>query len=310
MSEFETVPEPEPTGPAGAGTASPREVEALGGAAAEGPAGSAAGLISAAFDRGMAAAATARGAARQAARRRQRGGTMTAGAMALIAAVAVAVVGTAGALRSAAGHPAVAIGRLQAARPQADPSVASAASLPTPGVGVLRIWHGDVEERAVPSPAPAASTPVPAASPPPQSAPAPRVGPAPAGVLPARKAARPAVRTLTAPGGPVAVLSPQTVDFGTVAVGSSVRRRVTLTNTGTAELHVGWVVLVDAQDVDSPDARGCMQTTVAPGRSCSFTLIFRPTRPEKLGGPIPPQLSVSDDADGGRQSIALRGSAA
>jgi hypothetical protein len=135
------------------------------------------------------------------------------------------------------------------------------------------------------------------------------VATAPPVVRPLRRAAPPPVVVAAArseqASGPVATLTTTGIDFGTVRVGTTVSRTVTLTNTGRADLHLKYLVLFWAVGVSSPDGTNCEQRTLAPGQHCSFTLVFSPTSRETLA-PLA-QVDISDDAPGGRQEIDLRG---
>lgn len=106
------------------------------------------------------------------------------------------------------------------------------------------------------------------------------------------------------PPGPVAALSTTLVDFGTVPVGSSASRTVSITNAGQSTLHLDRLVRFWADDVaigdDSCSARGLL-----PGERCSFVLTYAPTRTGMLA-PFP-HIEVVDDAPGGSQEIELRG---
>ena len=276
VSEFETVPEPRPAEPIrAAGADAPPRAAVPVGVAAERTGGGEAGPIGAAFERGMAAAASARGAARQAARRRQRGGTVAAGAMALIAAMVAVLVGTAGVLRSAAGHPGVAIGHLEAARPQVHPGSTSAASLPTSGGGELGIWHGEADARA-PATLPPAPPPPPAASPAPV-APA-LAPPPPRAAPPVVVAAAPRVHghVTPVPGSATRVSVQPPAIAESIPAGSPFSPLVTFTveNTGTAVATVGGVrTTVPAFAITREN---CSGASLASGDMCHITVQFRP----------------------------------
>jgi hypothetical protein len=97
---------------------------------------------------------------------------------------------------------------------------------------------------------------------------------------------------------PAATLSAGALDFGGVTVGANGSRSITLTNTGTRDLHVG------AASVSGPftiTANGCAGATLAPGASCVVTLAFTPS----AAGAFAAALTV--DSDGGSQSAALTG---
>jgi Protein kinase domain/Abnormal spindle-like microcephaly-assoc'd, ASPM-SPD-2-Hydin len=123
----------------------------------------------------------------------------------------------------------------------------------------------------------------------------------------ARVAPRAVVPMQAGPAGePVATLSTDLVDFGTVPVGSSVSRTVTLVNTGARDLHTGYLAVFWAVDVTT--VTDCNQRTLAPGAHCSFTMTFHPSRPETLSALS--GAAVSDDTPSGREQAGIRGAAA
>jgi hypothetical protein len=154
-----------------------------------------------------------------------------------------------------------------------------------------------------PPPAPVAAPAVAAAGSRPPARPASVPGVAP----PRRPVAAAGLETPPAPfpaRGPVAALSTTLVDFGTVPVGSSVSRAVSITNAGQSTLHVDRLLRFWADEVaigdDSCTARGLL-----PGERCSFVLTYTPTRTGMLAPS--PHVEVIDDAPGGGQEIELRG---
>jgi len=127
---------------------------------------------------------------------------------------------------------------------------------------------------------------------------------APAAPPPARLAVmRPVAPAAYAqrPVGPVATLSATLVDFGSVAAGSTVSRRVTLTNAGTTPLHVGLPMVLMATDLDL--VTDCTGRTLVPGQHCSITVTFSPGGPTRLNAAV----WLTDDTPQGREEFDVRG---
>jgi hypothetical protein len=103
-----------------------------------------------------------------------------------------------------------------------------------------------------------------------------------------------------------ASLSTTSIAFGTVAVGStSGYKMVTLTNTGGATLTVSAVTLTgtNASSFSLPSNHQTCLKALAPGTNCTFDVAFKPTATGTLTGAV----SITDNASGSPQSIALSG---
>ena len=100
--------------------------------------------------------------------------------------------------------------------------------------------------------------------------------------------------TVTTPG---IALSAGALDFGSVTVGATETRAVTVTNTGTRILRLGSVTADGAYAV----ARGTCGATVAPGAGCELTVAFTPAG----AGATAATLTVASDA--GAPTVALTG---
>jgi FG-GAP-like repeat/Abnormal spindle-like microcephaly-assoc'd, ASPM-SPD-2-Hydin len=99
--------------------------------------------------------------------------------------------------------------------------------------------------------------------------------------------------------GPAATLSPGTLSFGNVDVGSlSSSQTLTLSNTGNTTLNISSV----SASGDFAADNFC-QSTLAAGKTCPITVVFKPT----TGGPLAGVLSVADDALGSPQTATLTG---
>jgi len=109
--------------------------------------------------------------------------------------------------------------------------------------------------------------------------------------------ARPSVQTVpltgtgTAPG---ATLSPVSIDFGSIALGASLTRTVTISNPGTAALDISSIYVDGAQagDFVVSDPNGCSGAGVAAGARCAIVVQFAPG----AGGERAGTLHVVDDA--------------
>jgi hypothetical protein len=111
--------------------------------------------------------------------------------------------------------------------------------------------------------------------------------------------------TYTVIAGPVATVSPSSVNFGNVEVGRFAFAVVTLTNTGQAPLHVKSVKTVSVPNGDSDDffAFSTCPNTLAVGKSCYIWVLFYAD-----GDSFKPQsatLVITDDAPGSPQLVPL-----
>ena len=99
--------------------------------------------------------------------------------------------------------------------------------------------------------------------------------------------------------GPVASISPTSLNFATVNVGNtSAPQSVTLANTGTATLNISSI----AASGDFSQTNVC-GATLSPGGSCTISVTFTPTTTGARTG----SLTFSDDAPGSPQSVSLTG---
>lgn len=103
---------------------------------------------------------------------------------------------------------------------------------------------------------------------------------------------------------PQAKVAPNTATFDPVNIGSvSPPQTFTVTNTGTALLSIGSIILSDPADYSL--ANTC-PGTLAPAATCTFTVVFRPQTP----GVLPGNITVSDNSGGSanaQQVVALSG---
>jgi hypothetical protein len=103
--------------------------------------------------------------------------------------------------------------------------------------------------------------------------------------------------------GAIAALSLTSLSFGNQAVGSSsTAQSMTLTNNGNAALTISGIALTGANSGDFSQTNNC-GTSVAPGSSCSISIVFTPS----AIGARSASLCISDNASGSLQTVALSG---
>jgi hypothetical protein len=104
--------------------------------------------------------------------------------------------------------------------------------------------------------------------------------------------------------GPLAIVAPSALNFGTVYLGSITPKAVTLTNAGNAPMTINDPRISIATGGDSNEfvVVNLCPRTLAPGRSCTIIVTF-------VAGPFfNPQtatLSITDNAPGSPQQVAL-----
>jgi len=105
--------------------------------------------------------------------------------------------------------------------------------------------------------------------------------------------------------GTTAKLSPTSLSFGSVAVGStSPPQTVTLTNLSTTSLSITDIAITGNNAGDFAQTHTC-GSSLAAGASCSISVTFKPT--DAFGGTRTAALSVSDNAAGSPQKVFLSG---
>jgi hypothetical protein len=110
-------------------------------------------------------------------------------------------------------------------------------------------------------------------------------------------------KTVTATG-PSLTISPSTINFGTVYLGSITTNTITVTNTGTAPATVSGPILSIVKGGDSNEfvAVNLCLLPLATGKSCTITIAF-------LAGPYyttqTATLQIMDNAPGSPQPVAL-----
>jgi len=126
-------------------------------------------------------------------------------------------------------------------------------------------------------------------------------------------AGSPQVVTLTGTGtgmAPLLTIAPTSVSFGTQPVGvTGGMQNVTLTNTGSAPLELASIAITGSNSTNFgfvvKGATPCPYPngTLASGASCTISVDFAP----QAAGPVSATLSISDNAAGSPQSVALSG---
>ena len=115
----------------------------------------------------------------------------------------------------------------------------------------------------------------------------------------------PQASTLTGTGtAPQAVLSPTTVAFTNTTVGAiATAQSITLSNPGNAALAISGVSITGANPADFAVSTNTCGTSLASLGTCSIGVTFTPASAASFGA----SLSVSDNATGSPQTVALTG---
>lgn len=104
---------------------------------------------------------------------------------------------------------------------------------------------------------------------------------------------------------PEATVVPNNLLFGTTVIGATNSgSQITITNTGYATLTVQTVSITGANATSFSQTNTCT-TSVAPGKSCSITPTFKPTK----AGTLSATLNVVDNTGNSPQTVGLSGTA-
>jgi hypothetical protein len=103
---------------------------------------------------------------------------------------------------------------------------------------------------------------------------------------------------------PVASLSTPSLAFGTLSAGGSAAQNVVLSNTGSAALSIGSIAITGGAASQYSQTNTCA-ATLAAGNNCTITATFAPN----TAGTMQANLTVTDSAGGGPQSVSLLGTA-
>ncbi|MDE3178757.1 MAG: choice-of-anchor D domain-containing protein, partial [Acidobacteriota bacterium] len=107
---------------------------------------------------------------------------------------------------------------------------------------------------------------------------------------------------------PALSLNPQRIDFDSTALGfSSTAQAVTLTNMGSQQLSISGVTVSSNFAIK---ANTCGSTLAPGGAQCTVSVRFTPSSSASTTTPTTGTLTVSDDAPGSPQSVALSGTGA
>jgi hypothetical protein len=101
---------------------------------------------------------------------------------------------------------------------------------------------------------------------------------------------------------PLASFNPSSLSFGTIEIGHSSTKSVTLTNTGTTALDITSVNVTGADAGDYTPSNPC-PSSLAPGADCIISVTFTPG----ATGTRSADLTVVDNAKIGKQNVALMG---
>src|SRR4029077_7089845 len=104
---------------------------------------------------------------------------------------------------------------------------------------------------------------------------------------------------------PAATVTPNAIAFGNQPTGStSAATSISVTNSGSAPLVIGAIAMAGTNAADFAKVSDlCSNTTVAPGATCTLGVSFSPS----ATGARTASLSISDNAAGSPQSVALSG---
>ena len=105
---------------------------------------------------------------------------------------------------------------------------------------------------------------------------------------------------------PAVSISPDPVDFGSVAVGDTASVPVSVGNSGTAPLEISGLTLFRAGSpfTIAADPDDCASATLQPGASCTFSIAFAPAS----AGGISATLRVTSDSLDSPDEVAISGS--
>jgi hypothetical protein len=100
------------------------------------------------------------------------------------------------------------------------------------------------------------------------------------------------------------VTTPSSLDFGTVAPGTAVQQKVTLTGSGSGS---GDLVISEVRPPDGADfaiaGEDCTNRIFGPGQGCTILVTFRPT----TQGPLGSTLTIIDNTSDASHSVTLAG---
>ena len=101
---------------------------------------------------------------------------------------------------------------------------------------------------------------------------------------------------------PQASYNPRSLSFGTVKVGHSSAKEVTLTNTGTTALDITGISVTGPNESDYTQSNAC-PSSLSPGADCEISVTFTPSKT----GARSADLTVVDNAAISKQNVLLTG---
>jgi len=101
-------------------------------------------------------------------------------------------------------------------------------------------------------------------------------------------------------------LAPASVNFGSIAQGTTTSQNVTVTNSGSSVLHISGAAFSGSNPGDFSEANTCVGNAVAVQGNCTITVSFAP----QTQGQRTASLVITDDGAGSPQTLALSGSGA
>jgi hypothetical protein len=110
---------------------------------------------------------------------------------------------------------------------------------------------------------------------------------------------------LVAGGGPIATLTPSSINFGSVPLYNLASAKVTIKNTGSSALTIGKMYLTLGTGADRDDFYwvSFCPSSLAPGKACSIYLVYFA---DDLGT-ASATLSVVDNSPAGLETIHVTG---
>src|SRR5712692_8896134 len=102
---------------------------------------------------------------------------------------------------------------------------------------------------------------------------------------------------------PAVTLVPVSLDFGNVTQGTSASLNISVTNSGTAALHITTVVVAGASAGDYSSSSPTCSSAIAVNSACTIIVTFTPL----ASGARSATVSITDDAPGSPQTIAVKG---
>jgi M6 family metalloprotease-like protein len=102
--------------------------------------------------------------------------------------------------------------------------------------------------------------------------------------------------------GPVAAMSNQFMNFGTLMLGNSSAQTAVLTNSGLSPLSIGAVSFTGINPTQFSQTSTC-PASLAAGASCNFSVVFKPT----TSGAQTAVMNIADSANGSPQLIFVQG---